>query len=96
MSDTLGNAGLLDLEVPVEVWLASEEVPLEKLLDLEPGHTLPLARNPDGPVQLVVNGAIVATGELVVVEGHFGFRVTESTQRRIADLGARSTMESRS
>jgi flagellar motor switch protein FliN/FliY len=85
-----GNA-LMDLEFPVEVWLASEEVELETLVALEPGEVLPLDRDPDGPVDLVVNGSVVASGELVVVDGHFGFRVTESTLHKLATMDASGT-----
>ncbi len=86
MSDKgLGNA-FLDLELDVEVWLASERVPLEKLVQLHPGELLELDHDPDGPVELVVNGTVVAGGELVIVDGRFGFRVTRTAQQRIADL----------
>ena len=87
MNDAGGSA-LLELEVPVEVWLTSEDVPLGRLLSLEPGGVLPLSKDPDGPVDLVVNGVVVASGELVVVDGHFGFRVTASTIRKLANLDA--------
>jgi flagellar motor switch protein FliN/FliY len=76
----------LDLELPVEVWLASEEVALEKLLDLEPGGVLPLSRDPDGPVDLVVNGVVVASGELVLVDGKFGLRVVSTALQKLAAL----------
>jgi flagellar motor switch protein FliN/FliY len=96
MSEPAIRKTLLDLEVPVEIWLASEDVPLERLLELEAGGTLPLSRDPDGPVELVVNGVVVATGELVVVDGKFGFRVIANTQQRIADRGAAAGRESQS
>ncbi len=85
-NDGTPGSGFLELEFPVEVWLASEEVPLEKLFLLEPGGVLPLARDPDGPVDLVVNGAVVASGELVVVDGRFGFRVTTTLMQKLANL----------
>jgi flagellar motor switch/type III secretory pathway protein FliN len=87
---TTPQSKFLELEFPVEVWLASEEVALERLVDLEPGGLLPLAKNPDGPVDLVVNGSIVASGELVVVDGKFGFRVTATALQKIANLGTSS------
>lgn len=96
MSETTVGKAFLELELPVEVWLAAEEMPLERLLDLEPGGTLPLARDPDGPVDLVVNGVSVASGELVVVDGHFGFRVTASAQQRLAELAANAGQETQS
>ena len=81
-----GGAGFLQLELPVEVWLASEQVQLGRLLELEPGGVLKLARDPDLPVDLVVNGAVVARGELVVVGSSFGFRVTETVQQTLAGI----------
>jgi flagellar motor switch protein FliN len=78
----------LDLELRAEVWLGAEEVPLERLLELQPGGTLQLSRDPDDPVDLVINGAVVASGELVVVDGKFGFRVTSSSRRELAKLEA--------
>lgn len=96
MSETIPGPGFLDLEFPVEVWLASERVPLERLLGLEPGGTLPLAGDPDGPVDLVVHGVPVASGELVVVDGKFGFRVTTTCLQKLAGLDATRTPGSRS
>ncbi|MBZ5637235.1 MAG: FliM/FliN family flagellar motor switch protein [Acidobacteriia bacterium] len=86
MSDTTPGGAFLELEFPVEVWLAAETVPLERLLDLEPGGLLPLSKDPDGPVDLVVNREVVASGELVIVDGKFGFRVTTTALQRLARI----------
>jgi len=86
MNTPTAGSRFLDLELPVEVWLASEEVPLERLLDLEPGGVLPLARDPDGPVDLVVNEVVVASGELVLVDGKFGLRVASTALQKLATL----------
>jgi hypothetical protein len=88
MTDRNLGSGFLDLELRAEVWLATEDVPLGRLLELDRGKTLPLARDPDAPVELVINGAVVAAGELVVVDGHFGFRVTRTSQQLLAGLPA--------
>ncbi len=74
----------LDIEFPAEVWLAEERVPLGRLVSLQPGEVLELGKDPDGPVQLVVSGVPVATGELVIVDGHFGFRVKTTTTQGLA------------
>ncbi len=87
MNDTAREGAFLDLEFPVEVWLASERIPLDRLLRLEPGGMLKLTKGPDEPVDLVVNGSVVARGELVVVDGHFGFRVTGSSRQGLDGLG---------
>jgi flagellar motor switch/type III secretory pathway protein FliN len=82
---------LFALELPVEVWLASESVPLGTLLDLTPGAFLPLATDPDAQVDLVVNGETIASGELVVVDGgRFGLRVTTTPQATAQQRLARS------
>jgi flagellar motor switch protein FliN/FliY len=86
MSAPASGNRFLDLELPVEVWLASEEVPLGQLLDLEPGGMLALSRDPDGPVDLVVNDVVVASGELVIVEGKFGLRVASTALQKLAAL----------
>jgi hypothetical protein len=86
MTDKSFGSGLFDLELRAEVWLATEDVPLGRLLELERGKTLALSRDPDAPVELVINGAVVASGELVVVDGHFGFRVTRTSQQMLAGI----------
>lgn len=88
MSNTAQGNQFMDLELQVEVWLADEQIELRRLLALEPGRTLSLSRDPEEPVDLVVNGAVVASGELVVIDGKFGFRVTSTAQRELAELDA--------
>ena len=90
MTDQKPGRDLPDLEVRVEVWLASEEVPLGRLFDLQPGGTLSLSTDPDEPVDLVVNDTVVASGELVIIDGKFGLRVTScaSPQLETADVVA--------
>ena len=80
------GAAFLEMEFPAEVWLASEEVPLGRLLDLQPGDVMALAKEPEAEVDLVVNGVTVASGELVVIDGSFGLRVTKTTTQKIAEL----------
>ena len=86
MSETIDREALWDLEFPVEVWLGSEKQPLDKLLRLQPGGVLRLEKDPDGPVDLVVNGSVVASGELVVIDGKFGFRIGQTEREGIAEV----------
>jgi len=82
-----GTAGsVLDMEFPVEVWLASERVPLGRLLELKPGDELPLSGKAEEPVDLVANGNTLASGELVVVDGKFGIRITATASAKLAGL----------
>jgi flagellar motor switch protein FliN/FliY len=86
MSNPESSAPFLGMEFPVEVWLASEDVQLGRLLELMPGEVLSLAKSPDSEVDLVINGSTIASGELVVVDGKFGFRITSTLTQKLAGL----------
>ncbi len=86
MASEQAGSPFLDLELEAEVWLASEFLELKQIAELKPGEILELSRDPDEPLQLAVNGTVVATGELVVLEGRFAFRVTGTAQQQIASL----------
>ena len=63
---------------------------LSHLTRLGPGSVIDLHRSADEPVEVLVSGKVIARGEVVVVEGNYGVRVTEvvSTADRIRSLGA--------
>ena len=50
---------------------------VRELLELGVGAVVHLDREADAPVDLLVNGTIVARGEVVAVDGRFGVRITE-------------------
>jgi flagellar motor switch protein FliN len=68
---------LLDVELEATLRFGSREMPLGELLDLGPGDVVQLDRNVSDPVDLIVGDKIVARGEVVLVNGNFGLRVTE-------------------
>jgi flagellar motor switch protein FliN/FliY len=68
---------LLDIEVDASLRFGSRELALRDLLDAGPGDVLELDRHISDPVDLVVGDKIVARGEVVLVNGNFGLRVTE-------------------
>ncbi len=76
----------LQMEFPAEVWLAAEEIPLGRLLDMQCGDVLTLSKEPEAEVDLVVNGVTVASGELVVVDGFFGLRIATTATQKLAGL----------
>lgn len=80
---------LLDIQLPVVVRMGQTEMQMGELLKLTPGAILELNRSADAPVELLVNGKLIAKGEVVVVEGNFAFRITEIDTRaaRIRSLG---------
>jgi flagellar motor switch protein FliN len=68
---------LLDVELETSLRFGSREMPLGEILDLGPGDVVELDRHVADPVDLIVGDKIVARGEVVLVNGNFGLRVTE-------------------
>ena len=65
----------VDMEVTVE--LGRTRMTVRDLLALTPGTVLELDRAAGSPADLLVNGRLVARGEVVVIDEDFGLRVTE-------------------
>jgi len=63
------------LEVTVELGRTSK--PISDILDFAPGTIVELDKIAGEPVDVLVNGKLVAKGEVVVIEENFGVRVTE-------------------
>jgi flagellar motor switch protein FliN/FliY len=71
---------ILKIPVVVQVVLGSTSMPVSNLLKLGRGAVIPLDHRVGEPVDVVVNGRIVARGEVVVVEednSRFGVTLTE-------------------
>jgi flagellar motor switch protein FliN/FliY len=81
---------LLDIELPLSVRFGQTELTVQHLTRLGPGSVIDLHRSADEPVDVLVSGKVIARGEVVVVDGNYGVRVTEviSTAERIRSLGA--------
>jgi flagellar motor switch protein FliN len=79
---------LLDVELEVSLRFGSKELPLGEILDLGPGDVVQLDRNVSDPVDLIVGDKIVACGEVVLVNGNFGLRVTKvaSPRKRLESI----------
>jgi flagellar motor switch protein FliN len=85
---TPGLALLLDVELEASLRFGAREMPLGEILDLGPGDVVQLDRHISDPVDLIVGDKIVARGEVVLVNGNFGLRVTEvaAPQRRLESI----------
>jgi flagellar motor switch protein FliN len=68
---------LLDVELEAALRFGCRELSLSEVLELGPGDVVELDRNVADPVDLIVGDKIVARGEVVLVNGNFGLRVTE-------------------
>ncbi len=80
---------LLDIPLEVTVELGRVKMLIRDVLELASGSIVELDRMAGEPVDLQVNGKLVAKGEVVVIEDNFGIRVTEiiSPINRISSLG---------
>ena len=65
----------VDMEVTVEI--GRTRMTVREILDLSPGAVLELDRAAGSPADLLVNGRLIARGEVVVIDEDFGLRVTE-------------------
>lgn len=84
-----GNiALLLDVELAVMLRFGCRRATLREVLELTSGAVLELDREIQEPVELLLNGRVIARGDVVVVDGNYGLRVTEvaSPQQRVKSL----------
>ena len=91
-SDGFSGRGLdllLDIPLDVTVELGRVRMLIKDVLDLASGSIIELDRVAGEPVDLLVNGRLIARGEVVVIEDNFGIRLTEivSPADRVAGLG---------
>jgi flagellar motor switch protein FliN/FliY len=68
---------LLDVELEATIRFGGRQLPLREILSMTVGSVVELDKRIDEPAELFVAGRLIAKGEVVVVEGNFGLRVTE-------------------
>ena len=80
---------LLDIPLKVSVVLGRTKRPIKEVLGLTPGAIVELSSQVDEPVEILVNGTLIARGEVVAVNENFGVRITSivSPGERIRQLG---------
>ncbi len=72
-----GNALLDSIGVEVSVLVGRAHTTVGHVMSLKEADLLKIDRGVDQPVDIVVNGIVVARGQLVVIDDCFGVRVTE-------------------
>jgi len=68
---------LHDVEMEVSAELGRTKMSVRELLSLNPGAIVELDRAAGSPADLLVNGRLIAKGEVVVIDENFGIRITE-------------------
>ncbi|MGA7341566.1 MAG: flagellar motor switch protein FliN [Terracidiphilus sp.] len=71
---------VMDVELNVSLRFGQRQLPLREVLELTSGSVVELDRMVDEPVELLLDGKLVARGEAVIVDGNYGLRVTEIPQ----------------
>lgn len=75
---SMGNMRLLyDVEMTLTAEIGRAKLPVRQILDLTPGAIVELDRVAGSPADLMVNGHLVARGEVVVIDEDYGLRITE-------------------
>ncbi|MCF7935516.1 MAG: flagellar motor switch phosphatase FliY [Synergistales bacterium] len=85
-----GNLDLiLDIPVRLTVELGRTRKTIGEVLNMAPGSVIELEKMAGEPVDLLVNGKLIARGEIVVIDENFGVRLTEIVSRteRIRSAG---------
>lgn len=68
---------LHDVELVLTAEIGHTRLPMHQVLDLVPGTILELDRAAGSPADVMVNGRLVARGEVVVIDEDYGIRITE-------------------
>jgi len=85
---TIGEPGgsktlelLMDVALPVSVSFGRTSLQIREVLKLNTGSVVELDRLVSEPVEVIVNNCVIARGEVVVVDGNYGVRVTQLASR---------------
>jgi len=72
----IGLGNLLEVPVRVTVQIGQARMTLAELVKLGPGNLIPLDREAHEPADILVNGKVVARGEVVTIDSTYGVRIT--------------------
>lgn len=80
---------LMDLTLPVAIELGRTHMLIRDVLDLARGSVVEFEKLASEPVDVLINGKKMAEGEVVVIEKHFGIRITNLVEasERVRGLG---------
>ena len=98
IEDAIGNLPgsrnfrlLADIPVRMSVEVGSTSLKLAEVMDLAEGSVVELDRQADELLDIMVNGTLIAKGEVVTVNGRYGIRVVEvaTAEARMAGVERR-------
>ena len=71
------------LEISVEIGTARRKV--KEILEFTQGTIIELERQAGAPVDIIVNGNLIAKGDIVVIDDNFAVRITEIIKSKLMD-----------
>lgn len=79
---------LLDVKLEVSIRFGRRQMMLKDILDLSSGAMVELDRRVRDPIELLLDGRVIARGEAVIVDGNYGIRIMEiiSPSQRLAEI----------
>ena len=67
---------LMGVKLPIRILLGRTQLSLKDVSQLGSGSVVELDCSPNDPVEVIVNDKIIAHGEVVVIQGNYGVRIT--------------------
>ena len=80
---------VLDVDLPLVVRFGRTVLPIHAVAEMGPGSVIDMGRSPEEPVDLLIGDRLLARGEVVVVGGNYGVRVTQLVGGREAAAAER-------
>ena len=75
--DEVSLEAILDVPVTISMEIGRTQIPIRNLMQLNQGSVVELDRLAGEPMDVLVNGTLIAQGEVVVVNDKFGIRLTD-------------------
>jgi flagellar motor switch protein FliN/FliY len=75
---------VMEVELNVTLRFGQRQLALREVLELASGSVVELDRQVDEPIELILDGKVVARGEAVIIDGNYGMRVTQVLQPFVA------------
>ncbi|RDU35901.1 flagellar motor switch protein FliN [Neobacillus piezotolerans] len=87
--DSMNMELLLDIPLEVVVELGRTKKKISEVLELTSGSIVELEKMAGEPVDVYVNNKLIAIGEVVVIDEHFGVRIKEIMRPAVKEAGKR-------
>ncbi|PKM80792.1 MAG: flagellar motor switch protein FliN, partial [Firmicutes bacterium HGW-Firmicutes-13] len=68
---------IMDLPLEVSVILGSKEIDIKRLMEINSGTLIELNKLVDEPVDIYINGKLLARGEIIAIDENFGVRIMD-------------------